>query len=166
MNADIFAYALNVLTVANMSSMTVGVIVGLVIGAIPGLSPPMAIALLIPVSFKLPPDTAIILLVSCYAAGIYGGSFSAILLRAPGTSASAASAIEGYELTKRGKAIEAIRISTFASVFGGLISGVALILLSPPLAEFSLLFGPSEFFQSIFKANPFVIRVFVSKNNF
>ncbi|MGI9423999.1 MAG: tripartite tricarboxylate transporter permease [Hyphomicrobiaceae bacterium] len=146
MSPEILGYALNVLTVANLGAMLTGVAVGLVIGAIPGLSPPMAIALLIPVSFQLAPDTAIILLVSCYAAGIYGGSFSAILLRAPGTSASAASAIEGYELTKRGKAVEAIRISTFASVVGGLISGVALMLLAPPLAEFSLLFGPSEFF--------------------
>ncbi|MBX2885896.1 MAG: tripartite tricarboxylate transporter permease [Granulosicoccus sp.] len=146
MNPEIFEYALNVLSIANIVAMLIGVSVGLVIGAIPGLSPPMAIALLIPVSFQMPPDTAIILLVACYAAGIYGGSFSAILLRAPGTSASAASAIEGYELTKRGKAIQAIRISTFASVVGGLISGVALLLLAPPLAEFSLLFGPSEFF--------------------
>ncbi|MFY0611510.1 MAG: tripartite tricarboxylate transporter permease [Hyphomicrobiaceae bacterium] len=146
MSPDVIGYALNVLTFANMSGMLIGVTVGLVIGAIPGLSPPMAIALLIPVSFQMPPDTAIILLMSCYAAGIYGGSFSAILLRAPGTSASAASAIEGYELTKRGKAIEAIRISTFASVVGGLISGVALLLLAPPLAEVSLWFGPSEFF--------------------
>ncbi len=146
MSPEIIGYALNVLSFANISVMLIGVTVGLVIGAIPGLSPPMAIALLIPVSFQLAPDTAIILLVSCYAAGIYGGSFSAILLRAPGTSASAASAIEGYELTKRGKAIEAIRISTFASVVGGLLSGVALLLLSPPLAEFSLLFGPSEYF--------------------
>lgn len=143
---EILSYALNVLTFSNMAAMLVGVATGMIIGAIPGLSPPMAIALLIPVSFQLAPDTAIILLVSCYAAGIYGGSFSAILLRAPGTSASAASAIEGYELTKRGKAVEAIRISTFASVVGGLLSGVALMTLAPPLARFSLYFGPSEFF--------------------
>lgn len=143
---DILSYAPNVLTLANLAAMLVGVSVGLVIGAIPGLSPPMAIALLIPVSFALPADTAIILLVACYAAGIYGGSFSAILLRAPGTSASAASAIEGYELTKRGKAVEAIRIATFASVVGGLISGVALLLLAPPLAVVSLWFGPAEYF--------------------
>ncbi len=143
---EIIGYALNVLSATNLFTMLIGVSVGLVIGAIPGLSPPMAIALLIPVSFGLAPDTALILLVSCYAAGIYGGSFSAILLRAPGTSASAASVIEGYELTKRGKAIEAIRISTFASVMGGLISGLALLLLAPPLAAVSLWFGPAEFF--------------------
>ncbi|MYZ50111.1 tripartite tricarboxylate transporter permease [Propylenella binzhouense] len=146
MDPTLFGYALNVLTVPNLAAMLAGTTVGLVIGAIPGLSPPMAIALLIPLSFGLPPETAIILMVSVYAAGIYGGSFSAILLRAPGTSASAASAIEGYELTKRGKAMQAIRISTFASVVGGLVSGVALLLLAPPLARASLLFGPAEMF--------------------
>ena len=139
-------YLINAISGQNIFAMLLGVIVGLVVGAIPGLNPPMAIALMIPLSFQLPPETALILLVSCFAAGIYGGSFSAILMRAPGTSASAASAIEGYEMTKRGKAIEAIRISTFASVFGGLISGFALLLLAPPLARVSLLFGPSEYF--------------------
>ena len=100
----------NVLTLANIGAMLVGIIVGLIIGAIPGLGPPMAIALMIPISFNWPADTALILMVSTYAAGIYGGSFTAILLRAPGTSASAASAIEGYEMTKRGRATEAIHL--------------------------------------------------------
>ena len=136
----------NVLTLANLGAMFVGIVVGLIVGAIPGLGPPMAIALMIPISFEWPADTALILMVSTYAAGIYGGSFTAILLRAPGTSASAASSIEGYEMTKRGRATEAIRMSTFASVMGGLISGFALLYLAPPLAKVSLLFGPSEFF--------------------
>ncbi len=139
-------YLGNIFDVANLLAMLLGVLVGLVIGAIPGLSPPMAIALMIPVSFQFPPETALILLVSCFAAGIYGGSFSAILLRAPGTSASAASSIEGYEMTRRGKAIQAIRISTFASVVGGIISGFVLLILAPPLAQVALLFGPAEYF--------------------
>ena len=143
---DVLGYLVNAVSPDNFLAMLLGVVIGLVIGAIPGLSPPMAIALLIPVSFHMAPDTALILLVSCFAAGIYGGSFSAILLRAPGTSASAASAIEGYEMTKRGRAIQAIRISTFASVVGGLISGFVLLLLAPPLATVSLMFGPSEYF--------------------
>ncbi|HHZ75726.1 MAG TPA: C4-dicarboxylate ABC transporter permease [Rhodospirillales bacterium] len=143
---DSLIYLVNILSLNNLLAMLLGVSVGLIIGAIPGLSPPMAIALLIPVSFSFSPETALILMVSCFAAGIYGGSFSAILLRAPGTSASAASAIEGYELTKRGKAIEAIRISAFASVIGGLLSGFALLLLSRPLAQVSLWFGPAEYF--------------------
>ena len=143
---DSLQYALLAVSWQNFGAMLLGVTIGLVIGAIPGLSPPMAIALMIPVSFGMPPATALIMLVSVYAAGIYGGSFSAILLRTPGTSASAASAIEGYEMVKRGKAIEAIRISTFASVVGGLISGFVLLLMAPPLAEISLLFGPAEYF--------------------
>ena len=143
---EAFSYLDNILSMSNLLAMILGVCVGLIIGAIPGLSPPMAIALLIPVSFEFPPATALILLVSCFAAGIYGGSFSAILLRTPGTSASAASAIEGYELTRQGKAIEAIKISTFASVLGGILSGFALLLLSRPLAQVSLWFGPAEFF--------------------
>jgi len=143
---DALPYLANLASWPNIGAMFMGVMVGLVIGAIPGLSPPMAIALMIPVSFQFPPETALILLMSCYAAGIYGGSFSAILLRTPGTSASAASAIEGYEMTKRGRAIEAIRISTFASVVGGVISGLVLLFLAPPLAKVSLLFGASEYF--------------------
>lgn len=139
-------YLFDIFTWYNFLAIMAGVVVGIVIGAIPGLSPPMAIALMIPISFKFPPITALLLMVSTYAAGIFGGSFSAILLRTPGTSASAASSIEGFELTKRGKAIEAIRISTFASVMGGIISGVVLLLLAPPLAKVSLWFGPAEYF--------------------
>ena len=143
---EALSYASSLLSFDILWVMVIGVAVGLVIGAIPGLSPPMAIALMIPVSFNMPTEQALVMMVSCYAAGIYAGSFSAILLRAPGTSASAASAIEGYELTKRGKAVLAIRISTFASVVGGLISGFVLLLLAPPLASVALLFGPSEYF--------------------
>ncbi|MDZ7842045.1 MAG: tripartite tricarboxylate transporter permease [Gammaproteobacteria bacterium] len=146
LDPEILGFAAAALSVHNIAAIFTGVAVGLVIGAVPGLSPPMAIALMLPVSFGLPADTAIILMVSTYAAGIYGGSFSAILLRVPGTSASVASAIEGYELTRRGRAVEAIRISTFASVVGGLLSGIALMVLAPPLASVSLLFGPSELF--------------------
>ena len=143
---ETFAYLGNIVTIENFLAMLLGVTIGLVIGAIPGLSPPMAIALLIPVSFEFNPATALILLVSCYAAGIYGGSFSAILLRTPGTSASAASAIEGYELTKSGQAVTAIKVSTFASVVGGIISGFVLLFLSRPLAQVALWFGPAEYF--------------------
>src|SRR5690606_28407136 len=146
MDLSLLSYGLNVLTPINLMAMVLGTTVGIVIGAIPGLSPPMAIALMIPVSFTMRPDTAIILMMAVYAACNSAGSFSAILLRAPGTSASAASAIEGYELTKQGKAMQAIRISTFASVVGGLLSGVALLVLAPPLARASLLFGPAEMF--------------------
>ena len=143
---ETFSYLGNIITIENFLAMLLGVTIGLVIGAIPGLSPPMAIALLIPISFEFNPATALILMVSCYAAGIYGGSFSAILLRTPGTSASAASAIEGYELTRTGQAVMAIKVSTFASVVGGIISGFVLLFLSRSLAQVALWFGPAEYF--------------------
>lgn len=146
MFVEALGYASAMVSLDIMTVLLIGVAVGLVIGAIPGLSPPMAIALMIPISFNMPAEQALVMMVATYAAGIYAGSFSAILLRAPGTSASAASAIEGYELTRRGKAVEAIRISTFASVVGGLISGFMLLFLAPPLARVALLFGPSEYF--------------------
>lgn len=123
-----------------------GVVVGLVIGGMPGLNPPTVIALMIPMTFQMAAAPALILMVSCYAAGIYGGSFTAILFRAPGEASSAASAIEGFEMTRRGKAIEALRIMTFASVVGGVLSGFVLLLLAPPLSRVALLFGPSEYF--------------------
>ncbi len=143
---EAFNYLGDVISLANLGAMLIGIVVGLVIGAIPGLGPPMAIALMIPISFTWEPQTALIMMVATYAAGLYGGSFTAILLRAPGTSASAATSIEGFEMTKRGKAIEAIRMGTFASVMGGLISGLVLLFLAPPLAKVSLWFGPAEFF--------------------
>ena len=139
-------YLTAVISLSNIGAMLLGIVVGLIVGAIPGLGPPMAIALMIPISFTWPTETALIMMVATYAAGIYGGSFTAILIRAPGTSASAASSMEGFEMTKRGRAIEAIRMSTFASVMGGLISGFALLLLAPPLARVSLYFGPAEYF--------------------
>ena len=143
---ELFTYLPNVFTWYNIGGMLLGVIVGLVIGAIPGLNPPMAIALLIPLTFYTPPETSLIILTSVYAAGIYGGSFSAILIRAPGTSASAATAIEGWELTIQGKAMQAIRISTFASVTGGILSALILLLLSPPAANIALMFQSTEYF--------------------
>ena len=72
-----FDFLLNVLTLQNMGAMFVGIVVGLIIGAIPGLGPPMAIALMIPISFEWPPETALILMVSTYAAGIYGAAWPA-----------------------------------------------------------------------------------------
>ena len=103
----------------------------------------MAIALMIPVSFQFPPETALILLVSCFAAEYMGDHF--LPFRSdPGTSASAASSIEGYEMTRRGKAIQAIRISTFASVGG--LCGFVLLILAPPLAQVALLFDSAEYF--------------------
>jgi putative tricarboxylic transport membrane protein len=131
----------------NLLVILAGVVAGLVIGGMPGLTANLGVALLLPVTFSLDVTAALLLLTSLYTAAIYGGSFAAILLRTPGTSASAATAIDGYELTRQGKFDTAIRIATFSSVVGGAASGVALLLLAPPLSLLSLKFGPAEYFM-------------------
>ncbi|MGI6074746.1 MAG: tripartite tricarboxylate transporter permease [Pyramidobacter sp.] len=126
--------------------MTAGVVVGMIGGALPGISSSMSVSLLLPFTFSMSPSMGILLLMSIYTASVYGGSVSAILINTPGTGSSAATAIDGYTLTQKGMGASALRISTFASGVGGIVSAIALFLLTPPLSKISLLFGPSEYF--------------------
>ena len=127
-------------------ALTVGVVGGMIIGTLPGLSAVMGIALLIPFTFGLRPATGIMMLMAVYTSAVYGGSIAAILLHTPGTPASAATALDGYQLTLQGKGGQAIRVSTIASAVGGIVSAVALLTIAPPLSRLSLRFGPSEYF--------------------
>ncbi len=121
-----------------------GVVAGIIIGVLPGLSAAMGIALLLPITYPMSSINAFIVLCGLYVGAIYGGSITAILLRTPGTPASGATVLDGYEFTKRGEAGRAIGISTISSTFGGLVSATVLVLFSPVLAEFSLSFTPVE----------------------
>ena len=96
-----------------------GVTTGIFIGAVPGLTATMAVALLVPVTFKFEPVTALALLVGVYKGGIYGGSITAILINTPGTPAAAATALDGFNLAKQGKARKALKMAIYASVIGG-----------------------------------------------
>lgn len=122
----------------------VGIVSGIIIGAIPGLGPTMAIALLIPVTFSMDPIPAIILLLGVYQGAIFGGSISAVLLNVPGTPSSAATAIDGFAMAKRGEGGRALRFALYASVFGNVFSCLVLMALAEPLARFALDFGPAE----------------------
>jgi len=116
------------------------------IGALPGLGATMGIALLIPITFGMDPTASLIMLTGLYTSAIYGGSITAILLHTPGTPASAATAMDGYELTKQGKGLQAIGVSTVASMIGGTLSALALLFIAPPLAKMSLSFNAPEYF--------------------
>ena len=140
---DIF---LNIFSIYHLLVILAGILFGMLVGALPGLTANMGIALLIPVTFAMDSASGLLMLTALYTSAIYGGSLPAILLHTPGTSASAATAIDGYELTKQGKGATAIRIATYASTVGGLISAIALLIISPPLSRLALLFGPSEYF--------------------
>lgn len=126
--------------------LTLGTIGGIIIGVIPGLGTAMAVAVLIPVTFTMPPQVGISLLVAVFVGGVTGGCMSAILMRMPGTPASIATTLDGFPMTQQGRAGEAIGNAVVASFFGTIISAVFLILLTPLLAGFALKFHFAEYF--------------------
>lgn len=126
--------------------MNLGILAGLIFGSIPGLTVLMAIVLLLPLTFGMDPVSGMVLLLGAYCAGNYAGSITAILINTPGTPAAAATTIEGYQLTKKGKAVKALNIALIASVSAGLISTVVLLVVSPVIARLAVEFGPAEFF--------------------
>jgi len=119
---------------------------GIVIGALPGLTATMGVALLTTLTFSMPHNEAIMVLICIYVGAIYGGSRSAILLNIPGTPASAASTLDGYPLARKGMAGRAMGISTSGSWLGTLFGILCLALLTPVLSEFALRFQSFEFF--------------------
>ena len=123
-----------------------GVFTGISIGALPGLTATMGVALMLPLTFGMDAMHGILLLIGVYVGAIYGGSISAILLRTPGTPAAAATILDGYEFSKRGESGRALGISTVSSFIGGVVSVIALWLISPQLAKLALRFSAPEFF--------------------
>lgn len=123
-----------------------GVVGGVILGALPGLTATMGVAILLPFTFGMEPTPALVMLIGVYIGGIYGGSIAAILLKTPGTPASAASVLDGYTMTQHGQAARALSISAIASFIGGLISTIILICIAPLLAEFALRFNAPEYF--------------------
>ena len=123
-----------------------GTVGGVIIGAIPGLTATMAVALLIPVTFGMNPVVGLALMGGVYSGGMFGGAISSILLSTPGTPAAAATTFDGYPMTRKGQGGIAITVATVASFWGGIISTIALLLVAPVLAKFSLRFGPPENF--------------------
>jgi putative tricarboxylic transport membrane protein len=135
----------NALTLTNLALALFGVVAGTVIGSIPGLSATMAVAVLVPITFAMAPASALILLGAIYTGAIYGGAYSAILLNTPGTPSAIATTFDGYPMAKRGDGDLAVAIACYASVVGGLIGALALLLLAPPLSTVALAFGPVEY---------------------
>ncbi|MDP2739839.1 MAG: tripartite tricarboxylate transporter permease [Pseudorhodobacter sp.] len=121
-----------------------GAMVGMIVGAIPGLSPPNALAAMIPVLIVLSPEAGLIFCISLYAGAEMGNSFPAVMINIPGTAAAAVTALEGYELKKQGRAARALGVCIMASTIGALIGGVASISSAPLLAELALRFSAVE----------------------
>ncbi len=136
----------NLLNPTALALVLMGVCVGILGGAIPGISPSMAVALLLPMTYKMDPTLAIIMLMGIYIGANYGGSITAVSINTPGTPSAAVTAFDGYPMAKSGRAGEAMGISLWASTFGGLIGTLVLIFFSIPLARVAIKFWPSEYF--------------------
>ncbi len=135
------AFSLPVLTYT-----TVGVALGVTVGAIPGLSGDMAIALLLPVVFKLSPVASLGMLMGIYKGSMFGGSISAISFGVPGTPAAVATVEDGYPANLNGHPRQAMLTALYSSFTGDLISTIILIFLAVPMAWVALEFGPTEYF--------------------
>lgn len=134
----------NVFQPFNLLMVSLGTIIGIFVGAMPGLSATMAIALLLPLTFSLDPAAGLSMLAALYMGAMYGGSISAILIKTPGTPAAAATVLDGYPMAQKGQAGKALGISLIASLCGGVISSLALLLVAPVLGALALEFGPLE----------------------
>ena len=135
------------LTAARILYCFLGAVLGTIVGVLPGLGPSATIALLLPVTYRLDTISAIIMLAGIYYGSQYGGSTTSILVRIPGESSSMVTCLDGYEMTRQGRAGPALGIAAIGSFIAGTLAVVALMLVAPPLGRFALAFGPAEYFS-------------------
>jgi len=134
------------LTPANLFWCFVGVFLGTIVGVLPGLGSPATIAMLLPLTFRLDPTTAMIMLSGIYYGSKYGGSTTSILLNVPGESASVVTCLDGYQMARQGRAGPALGIAAISSFIAGTVGVLGLMLIAPPVARFAVRFGPPEYF--------------------
>ncbi|MHC1758349.1 MAG: tripartite tricarboxylate transporter permease [Negativicutes bacterium] len=132
------------LTPDNLLAAVAGAVMGMVVGALPGIGAVMGVALLLPMTFKMNPTTAIIMLAALYYSTMYAGSFTAILINIPGDPPAVMTTLDGYQLTLQGKAGKALAVSNWSSFVAGFIGVIILTFMGPMLADAGLAFGPAE----------------------
>ena len=130
----------------NLAMAAAGVLAGLFVGAMPGLGSVNGVAILLPVTFLVPPTAAIIFLAAIYYGAMYGGATSSVMLGIPGASTAVATTFDGRPMALKGEADRALIAAAVASFVGGTVAVILFTLIAPPLAEFALKFGPPEEF--------------------
>lgn len=134
------------LSPANLAFALVGSVVGTAVGVLPGIGPIAGIAILLPLTFKLDPTGAIIMLSAIYYGAMYGGTITSVLMNVPGEGASAVTCIDGYQMALAGRGGAALAVAAIGSFVGGTFATMVLVFAAPPLASVALNFGPPEFF--------------------
>jgi putative tricarboxylic transport membrane protein len=145
-NNIIFGFGV-ALTPQNLLFCFFGALIGTLIGVLPGIGPLATLAMLLPVTFYLPPIPALIMLAGIYYGAQYGGSTTAILVNVPGESASVVTCIDGHQMARKGRAGAALAIAALGSLFAGTVSTAIIAVASPPLSELALKFLAPEYFS-------------------
>jgi putative tricarboxylic transport membrane protein len=134
------------LTPVNLMYALIGVTLGTLVGVLPGIGPAMTVALLLPITFTVPPASAFIMFAGIYYGGMYGGSTTSILLNTPGESSSMITALEGNKMARRGRAAQALATAAIGSFVAGTIATALLVVAAPAVVAFAISFGPEDYF--------------------
>ena len=140
------------LSLQNLMYCFIGVFVGTAVGVLPGIGPLVTIAMLLPITFNLPPIPALIMLAGIYYGSQYGGSTTSILVNLPGETASVVTCLDGYQMARQGRAGPALAMAAIASFAAGCVGTLLIALFGPPLAEVALKFGAPEYFALMLMA--------------
>src|SRR5215470_6758766 len=131
----------------NILVMIVGILLGVIIGVLPGLGGANGVAILLPLTFTMPPTSAIIMLSCIYWGALFGGAITSILFNIPGEPWSVATTFDGYPMAQQGRAGEALTGAFTSSFVGALVAVIMFTFVAPLVAKFALQFGPPEFFS-------------------
>src|SRR5829696_7729850 len=134
----------------NIMVMLLGIVLGVIIGVLPGLGGANGVAILLPLTFSMPPTSAIIMLSCIYWGALFGGAITSILFNIPGEPWSVATTFDGHPMAQQGRADEALTAAFTSSFVGALVAVVLITFLAPLVAKFALQFGPAEFFSVFF----------------
>ena len=131
---------------SNLGYLILGVVLGQIIGALPGVGPAAGMALLLPFTYAMEPISGVIMLAGIMYGGMYGGTLTSVLVNIPGESSSLMSAVDGYQIARKGRAGAALSVAAIGSFLAGMTSVAALVFIAPPLSEFALRFSAPEYF--------------------
>src|ERR1700752_4419309 len=134
----------------NIMVMILGIVLGVIIGVLPGLGGANGVAILLPLTFTMPPTSAIIMLSCIYWGALFGGAITSILFNIPGEPWSVATTFDGHPMAQQGRADEALTAAFTSSFVGALVAVILITFLAPLVAKFALQFGPAEFFSVYF----------------
>ncbi|HLU78248.1 MAG TPA: tripartite tricarboxylate transporter permease, partial [Burkholderiaceae bacterium] len=135
------------LTLENLAYCLLGCLLGTLIGVLPGIGPVPTIAMLLPITYVLPPVAGLIMLAGIYYGAAYGGSTTAILVALPGETSAVVTVLDGHQMAKNGRAGAALAIAALGSFFAGCVATIMIAGFAPPLAEVAFKFGPAEYFS-------------------